>query len=784
MTSRPNSATDRLSSENRIDAICDAFEEEYQRGNLPSLDSYLDHCEASERTTLFVELLLLDLEYRKQRGETLSRDDYLRRFPNFADQIEAIQLTRGLEDTSTPATERTLCDSPKVGHRIAHFELQEKLGSGVAGEVWKANDSRLQRTVAIKISRHRHRSEEERHRFLREARTAAQLSHPRIVSVHEAGRDADTTFIVSDLIVGQDLRQRLREHRLSLREAAGMCAELAEALHHAHEQGVIHRDLKPANVLLDEQQRPYITDFGLAKWADDTREMTLDGQLIGTPAYMSPEQARGEAARVDRRTDVYALGAMLYEMLTGEYPFQGDQASMIHAIINKDPQPPRSLDRRVPRDLETICLKAVEKNPRHRYVSAQEMALDLRRFLSGESILARRAGPIEKSWRSIRRRPAIATSIFLVFVALGLAGVIWTRAGERHDLLGLQTVTLTTIPPGAKVTFVPLGEKNGEPIVDQIVHARGRSPVREKLKPGSYLVVAVLDDGRFHEVYRHVPRKGDIPTAPGKHYRWKFTANGDTQLPKIEIPSGDVTTGMAYLEGSGNFLTVLGKDSPFAKSYTIRMPSYYIDTHEFTVSDYQRLLPQWPPSDIRWVPRPEDWAATVSFDLAVYLAEKTGKRLPTDAEYEFAATNRGRSKYPWGDSSPEPWAPTDFGPVRSPKFDRLSTTPAVFGLCSNVAEWTMSITPVLFPDAPAADVLSDGRLVRGGNLQVVDGDPSINSDNRNPRSRVAVSRPAFKPGLGFRCVRSARPRTQPKDFESMSRLFTQKRQSKPTGGAH
>ena len=159
MTSHPNSATDRLSAENQIDAICDAFEEECQQGSSPQLLSYLDRCEASEQSTLFAELLLLDLEYRKRRGETPSRDDYLKRFPKFADQIEAIQLTHGLEDTPTSATKRELRESPEAGHRIAHFELQEKLGSGVAGEVWKAKDSRLQRTVAIKIS-HCQRSEE------------------------------------------------------------------------------------------------------------------------------------------------------------------------------------------------------------------------------------------------------------------------------------------------------------------------------------------------------------------------------------------------------------------------------------------------------------------------------------------------------------------------------------------------------------------------------------------------------------------------------------------------
>jgi serine/threonine protein kinase len=233
--------------------------------------------------------------------------------------------------------------------------------------VWKARDKELDRTVAIKIPRQGGMTAEEQEKFFREARAAAQLRHPRIVSVHEVGRDGDSVYIVSDFVRGVTLGDWLTGQQLTSREAAALCAKIADALHHAHEQGVIHRDLKPANIMMDYDGEPHLMDFGLARREAGEVTMTTDGQVLGTPAYMSPEQAEGEAHRADRRSDVYSLGVILFQLLTGELPFRGNARMLIKQVIHDDPPTPRKLNANISKDLETITLKCLEKDPNRRF---------------------------------------------------------------------------------------------------------------------------------------------------------------------------------------------------------------------------------------------------------------------------------------------------------------------------------------------------------------------------------------------------------------------------------
>jgi serine/threonine protein kinase len=319
--------------------------------------------------------------------------------------------------------------------RLGKFDLLEELGAGSFGHVFRAHDTELDRTVAIKILRAgRLAGQEETDRFLREARSAAQLKHPGIVSIYGAERTEDGAYyLVEEFIPGATLAARLGADRPGFREAAGLVAAVAEALDYAHRHGVVHRDIKPSNILLDLEGRPHLLDFGLAKRAGEDTPMTLDGQVLGTPAYVSPELARGEGNRVDGRSDVYSLGVVLYELLTGERPFGGSRKLLLLQVLEDDPRPPRRLNDKVPRDLETVCLKCLAKAPARRYGTAGELAEDLRRFLNGEAIRARPVGPAERLWRWCRRNPVPAS--LLITVTLGSAFGLWHLSQLSHRLM-------------------------------------------------------------------------------------------------------------------------------------------------------------------------------------------------------------------------------------------------------------------------------------------------------------------------------------------------------------
>lgn len=311
--------------------------------------------------------------------------------------------------------------------RIAGYEILSRLGRGGMGVVYRARQISLKRFVALKMIRNADLAGAEHlSRFQVEAEAIASLQHPNIVQIYEIGNANGQPYFSLELVEGGTLAQKLTNRLLSFRQAGELTVTLARAVHSAHERGVIHRDLKPANVLLTKEGAPKIADFGLAKQMEtDDSESSEAGRVLGTPSYLSPEQALGRTD-VGPASDVYSLGSMLYEMVTGRPPFRGESVrDTLNMVINDEPVTPARLRPKVPRDLETICLKCLEKDPKKRYPSASDLADDLQRWLDGDPILARPMGRTERTWRWCWRNP-VPTSLLLAITfgaAVGLTYV-------------------------------------------------------------------------------------------------------------------------------------------------------------------------------------------------------------------------------------------------------------------------------------------------------------------------------------------------------------------------
>ncbi len=342
-------------------------------------------------------------------------------------------LALGLQADAVPErSSPTPVPSPlSLGAGIAFgdYELSEEVARGGMGIVYRARQVSLDRIVAVKLLLSGALSSPEYvKRFRVEASAAASLQHPNIVTIHEVGVHQGQHYLVMDYVDGPSLAKLVVQWPLPAERAAAYMKIVAEAVHFAHEHGILHRDLKPSNVLIDSKDQPRVTDFGLAKRFEGESEVTLSGQVVGSPSYMPPEQAAAKRGKVSRRSDVYGLGAMLYHLLAGRPPFQAATLTdTLDHVLNAEPVAPRLLNPAVPRDLETICLKCLEKEPAKRYPTALALAEELARFLNGQPVLARPIGPAGKAWRWCRRQPVRAGLIaaLIVVTGLGLAGVLW-----------------------------------------------------------------------------------------------------------------------------------------------------------------------------------------------------------------------------------------------------------------------------------------------------------------------------------------------------------------------
>src|SRR5262245_16897870 len=319
---------------------------------------------------------------------------------------------------------------------VPGYQVLGVLGRGGMGVVYQARDLSLSRVVALKmVLTGAQAAPEQRARFRAEAEALARLRHPHIVQVYAYGEHQGQPYFALEYVEGGSLAERLGGTPLQPKAAAALVEPLARAVHYAHQHGVVHRDLKPANVLLDLDGTPKVTDFGLAKRAEAGSGLTASGAVLGTPSYMAPEQAGGQSKHVGPLCDVYALGAILYECLTGAPPFRGPTPlDTMLLVVSKEPVPPTQLQPKVPRDLETICLKCLRKEPGKRYASAEALAEDLRRFQAGEPIKARPVGRVERALKLVRRRPAVAgLSGALVGVVVVAFAVVLSALRQAED---------------------------------------------------------------------------------------------------------------------------------------------------------------------------------------------------------------------------------------------------------------------------------------------------------------------------------------------------------------
>jgi len=323
-----------------------------------------------------------------------------------------------------PAAAGTELPAPGTALRyLGDYEILEEIARGAMGVVYKARQTSLDRIVAIKMILAGELADAESiQRFRAEAEAAARLHHPHIVSVHEVGEYAGHHYFCMDYVAGQNLKKKMLDGPLAPLKATEYVTAIAVALQSAHEQGVLHRDLKPANIMIDQSDQPRITDFGLAKIIGQDSGLTHTGAVMGSPSYMAPEQAEGRLHAVGPASDVYALGAILYELLTGRAPFQGPSlANTINQVVHQPPIAPRSLNPQIPVDLETICLKCLEKHSAGRYASAAELADDLQRFANRQPISARTASWPIRAWSVAKNRPWLITTLTILCCSLLLA---------------------------------------------------------------------------------------------------------------------------------------------------------------------------------------------------------------------------------------------------------------------------------------------------------------------------------------------------------------------------
>jgi serine/threonine-protein kinase len=448
---------------------------------------------------------------------------------------------------------------------VPGYEIGCVLGHGGMGVVFKATQVRADRIVALKVIKANFADDDDlRGRFRTEAQALARIKHANIVQIYDVGEESGCPYFSMEFVSGGSLAERLQRETLPVQEAARLIETLARAVEAAHQAGVLHRDLKPSNVLLDSDGTPRITDFGLAKQLEKDDSHTRTGAVLGTPAYMAPEQASGQLARIGKATDVYGLGATLYELLTGRPPFRADHsAATVQLVLTAEPTPPSRSRSGIPLELEAICLKCLEKDPDSRYPSAAALADDLGRFLRGESTVARPLRWRGKLWRALRRRRAAVAVVVLVLAAVVVTGVIvnllrpaggTTVGGEPDPDAALKEIQ-KDLAAGKAVTLVG---KTGPPRWFRSVHGGG-AVTEPALNDGTFAIqsldeafVELLDDPtveryRFSAEVRHdrpdMAQVGKVGVYFGRHAYETGSPYKPFQVLRLEFADENIFQG-------------------------------------------------------------------------------------------------------------------------------------------------------------------------------------------------------------------------------------------------
>jgi hypothetical protein len=497
--------------------------------------------------------LLLRWEEMREQGRLVSAEELCRDCPELLDEVRrrlrflvAVRpegepdagATKALD---APISLQTVSGDQPAGHRggatVPGYEILGELGRGGMGVVYKARQTSLGRFVALKmILAGAHAGPTQLARFRLEAEAAAQLQHPNIVHVHECGEHNGCPYYSLEYVEGRCLRDVIPEYEQPAR-AAALVEQLARAVAYAHERGILHRDLKPANILLTADGTPKITDFGLAKRLDEEQERTRTGDILGTPVYMAPEQAAGKTRAIGPAVDIYALGAILYELLTGRPPFEAATTwDVINQVIAHEPVPPSRRRERIPRDLETICLKCLQKDPAKRYPSARDLAEDLRNFLEGRPIQARPVGRVERFRKWVRRQPALAA-----LLGVSAAALLVLSVGGW-----VATVQLYHREQAVRKALIRLNVANGTHYLEDedlfgslIWFARALKLEEDEARRQAHRtrIAAVLREcPRLNQLWFHDDKATDVTFSPDD--RWVLTASDDHTARVWDVVTG------------------------------------------------------------------------------------------------------------------------------------------------------------------------------------------------------------------------------------------------------